>query len=70
MSDTGYDDRLDGDECWNCGGVGRVNDCIDGCCVEQDDPWCEYFYKRCDICNPKKTPIDSTLTPADDCDGG
>lgn len=53
MSDAhDYDDHLDGDECWNCGGEGRVNDCIDGCCVDQDDPWCPYCSKRCDICNP------------------
>lgn len=55
MSDTHeYDDHLDGGECWNCGGEGRVNDCIDGCCVEQDDPYCEYCSKRCDVCNPKR----------------
>jgi hypothetical protein len=48
-----YDDDLDDSECWNCGGVGRVNDCIDGCCVDQDDPWCPYCSKRCDVCSPK-----------------
>lgn len=55
MSDMhDYDDHLDDDECWNCGGEGRVNDCIDGCCAEQDDPYCEYCSKRCDVCNPKQ----------------
>ena len=51
VDDQDYDYDDDGD-CWNCGGEGRVNDCIDGCCVEQDDPWCPYCSKRCDICNP------------------
>lgn len=38
-------------ECWQCGGEGRVaGTCIDGCCVEQDDPYCEYCSHRCDIC--------------------
>lgn len=42
MSDTDYDDYDDG-ECWQCGGEGRVaGTCIDGCCAEQDDPYCEY----------------------------
>jgi hypothetical protein len=52
MSDMDYDDHLDGDECWNCGGEGRVNRCIDGCCINQDDIYCQYCSKRCDICNP------------------
>ena len=51
MSDTDYDD-YDDSECWNCGGEGRVNNCIDGCCVDQDDIYCKYCSKRCDICNP------------------
>jgi hypothetical protein len=51
MPDLDDNDHYDGD-CWNCGGEGRVNNCIDGCCVEQDDPWCPYCSKRCDICNP------------------
>ena len=54
-----YEDDFDDGECWNCGGVGRVNDCIDGCCVEQDDPWCEYCSKRCDICNTKPKVVDT-----------
>ncbi len=54
MSESHDYDNEDEDECWNCGGVGRVNDCIDGCCVDQDDPYCSYCSKRCDICNPKK----------------
>lgn len=55
MSDPhDYDDDIDGGECGNCGGEGRVNDCFDGCCVEQDNPYCEYCSKRCDICNPAK----------------
>jgi hypothetical protein len=52
MSDIDYDDGLDGGECWNCGGEGRVNDCIDGCCVDTDDIYCSYCSKRCDVCNP------------------
>lgn len=53
MSDMDYDEDLDGDECWQCGGEGRVaGTCIDGCCAEQDDPYCEYCSRRCDICNP------------------
>jgi hypothetical protein len=53
MSDTDYpgEDYSDGD-CWNCGGEGRVNYCIDGCCVDTDDIYCSYCSKRCDICNP------------------
>jgi|SRR6266404_1436599 len=46
------DDHYDNGDCWNCGGEGRVNDCIDGCCVDQDDIYCPYCSKRCDICNP------------------
>lgn len=52
MSDTDYDDYDDG-ECWKCGGEGRVaGTCIDGCCAEQDDPYCEYCSHRCDVCHP------------------
>lgn len=54
MSDTDHDGWDDDNECWNCGGAGRINDCIDGCCVDQDDIYCEYCSKRCDVCNPKK----------------
>jgi hypothetical protein len=28
--------------------------CIDGCCLEQDDPDCPYCSHRCDHCNPPK----------------
>lgn len=28
MSDTDYDGWDDDNECWNCGGEGRVNDCM------------------------------------------
>lgn len=52
MSEMDYDDELDGAECWNCGGEGRVNHCIDGCCVDQDDIYCEYCSRRCDVCHP------------------
>jgi len=52
MSDTDYDDHYDDGECWNCGGEGRVNHCIDGCCVDQDDIYCEWCSKPCDICHP------------------
>jgi hypothetical protein len=52
MIDMDYDDHLDG-ECWQCGGEGRVaGTCIDGCCAEQDDPYCEYCSRRCDVCHP------------------
>jgi hypothetical protein len=52
MSDTDYDDYDDG-ECWQCGGEGRVaGNCIDYCCVEQDDPYCEYCSRVCDVCHP------------------
>lgn len=48
------DDFYDG-ECWQCGGEGRVaGTCIDGCCLEQDDPDCPYCSHRCDVCNPRK----------------
>lgn len=52
MSDYEDHDDYDG-ECWQCGGEGRVaGTCIDGCCVEQDDPDCPYCSRRCDTCNP------------------
>lgn len=55
MSDASeYDDRLDSDQCWNCAGEGRVNHCVDGCCVDQDDIYCDICSKRCDVCNPNK----------------
>ena len=55
MSDPhDYDDHLDGDECWNCGGEGRVNHCFDGCCIDQDDIYCEFCSKLCDVCNSKR----------------
>lgn len=42
---------IDHEECWNCGGEGRVAGvCIDGCCAEQDDPWCDYCSHRCEVC--------------------
>jgi hypothetical protein len=59
-----YDDDLDESECWNCGGIGRVNDCIDGCCIDQDDPWCRYCSKRCDICNPKPKKEETDVATA------
>ena len=50
-------------ECWQCGGEGRVaGTCIDGCCIDQDDPDCEYCSHRCDICQGKggyEVPLDS-----------
>lgn len=52
MSDTDYDDDYSDGECWNCGGEGRVNHCVDGCCVDQDDIYCEYCSRRCDVCHP------------------
>jgi hypothetical protein len=48
-----YDDHFDDGDCWQCGGEGRVaGACIDGCCLEQDDPDCPYCSRRCDVCNP------------------
>jgi len=48
-------DEFDDGECWQCGGEGRVaGTCIDGCCLEQDDPDCPYCSHRCDVCNPPK----------------
>jgi hypothetical protein len=52
-NDHEYDDDLDDSECWNCGGEGRVNTCIDGCCLDQDDIYCKYCSRRCDVCNAK-----------------
>lgn len=47
MTDTDYD--FDDGECPNCGGEGRVaGTCIDGCCLEQDDPDCPYCSHVCD----------------------
>lgn len=53
-----YEDDFDDEPCWNCGGEGRVNDCLDGCCVDQDDIYCQYCSKRCDICNAKPKVVD------------
>ena len=39
--------------CWNCGGDGRFNYCIDGCCLDPHDIYCEYCSRRCDVCSPK-----------------
>lgn len=55
-----YENDFDDDDCPNCGGVGRVNDCIDGCCIDQDDPWCEYCSRPCDWCRPKKPKVVDT----------
>ncbi|MGM5018685.1 hypothetical protein [Tardiphaga sp. 367_B4_N1_1] len=49
-----YHDDFDDGDCWNCGGEGRVNHCIDGCCVDTDDIYCDYCSKRCDVCQPVK----------------
>lgn len=49
-----YDDLYDSEECWNCGGEGRVNNCIDGCCIDTDDIYCEYCSHPCDVCSPRK----------------
>jgi hypothetical protein len=55
--------EIDDGECWQCGGEGRVaGTCIDGCCLEQDDPDCPYCSRRCDICNPRKIAI-AALAP-------
>lgn len=50
-----YQDDFDDGDCWNCGGEGRVNHCIDGCCVDQDDIYCDLCSTACDICRPEKT---------------
>lgn len=67
MSDSDYDDSDDG-ECQHCGGEGRVaGTCIDGCCAEQDDPYCEYCSHRCWFCcpAPKKQTDDLRQVLAD-----
>lgn len=72
MSDMDYDDSLDDGECWNCGGEGRVNHCIDGCCVDQDDIYCRYCSRRCDVCNPAprtKEADDLAAVPSRDSGG-
>lgn len=47
-----HDNEYDG-ECQYCGGEGRVaGTCIDGCCAEQDDPYCEYCSHVCEFCHP------------------
>lgn len=43
------DDYLD-DDCPNCGGVGYVHDCIDGCCLEAE-LGCDLCTRNCDWCN-------------------
>ena len=61
-------DDFDEPECWNCGGEGRVaGTCIDGCCADQDDPYCEYCSRRCDVCNGKGhiQATDETSTAGD-----
>lgn len=52
-TDDDYDGWDDDNACWNCGGEGRVNDCIDGCCVDQDNIYCEYCSHPCDVCRPR-----------------
>lgn len=55
MSDAHeYDGWNDDNCCWNCSGEGRINHCIDGCCVDQDDIYCDVCSTRCDVCNPKR----------------
>jgi hypothetical protein len=45
-----YEDDLDGDECWSC---------VGGCCVDQDDIYCEYCSHPCDVCKPKPKIVDT-----------
>lgn len=52
VPDDHYQDDFDDGDCWQCGGEGRVNHCIDGCCVDQDDIYCDLCSTRCDICRP------------------
>lgn len=47
------------DECWNCGGEGYVHDCIDGFCLDAEYG-CDLCTYRCDVCNPKPAPKDSS----------
>jgi hypothetical protein len=49
-----YEDNFDDGDCWNCGGEGRVNYCVDGCCVDTDDIYCAWCSHPCDICSPVK----------------
>lgn len=38
--------------CWQCGGEGRIAGvCIDGACLDQDDPDCEFCSSVCDVCD-------------------
>lgn len=49
-----YFDYAPWTECWECGGEGRVNvGCIDGACLDQDDPHCPDCSRRCDVCHGK-----------------
>lgn len=60
MSDPHEHDDYPDDDCPNCGGVGFVYDCIDGCC-EDAESGCDLCERRCDWCtitNPAKKPDD------------
>lgn len=37
-------------ECWQCGGEGRLEDCMEDTCVCIDPPC---MWQRCDICGGK-----------------
>lgn len=51
-------------ECWQCGGEGRVvGTCVDGCCEDQDDPYCDFCSHRCDVCNGKGSWREPFETP-------
>lgn len=68
---SGVDDAYDGPECtcWQCGGDGRINTgCIDDACVDQDDPYCRYCSRRCDVCGGRGGwPMEpSSSLPTDD----
>jgi hypothetical protein len=51
--DNHYDPMLDCDDCWQCGGEGGWNSCIEDCCSAEggeegcDDPGC---WRWCDVC--------------------
>lgn len=53
-ADLHEEDYYEDDDCWQCGGEGRVNDCVDGCCVDTDDIYCAWCSHPCDICSPVK----------------
>jgi hypothetical protein len=67
MTDTYDDFDFDDGECPECGGEGRVaGTCIDGCCVEQDDPDCPYCSHSCETCAAAIRAASNTEKESDD----